>query len=336
MFAVLARRWRVLVPAVLAAVTLVVTLLPGGAALADPDEGGTPSVRKKLETAARNYNNAKSKLTATTKRRKQLAKDLAEGKRQIATLSDEVGQVAAVKYRGGGTSLVTLALQGRSATEFLAMSDTLTYLGVRDGQKIRALRTARQRQAEQQLALDTAIAQQKKQLGTLKKRRDQAQEAVDAVSGGPGTGYGGGSASATPAPRNPDGSWPSESCSVDDPTTSGCITPRLLHAYQEARKAGYTRFTACYRPQEDGGEHPRGRACDFSVTPDGFGGVASGDAKNYGNNLAAWFIANSDRLAVLYVIWFRQIWLPGVGWQNYNGSGSPSAEHTNHVHLSVQ
>jgi hypothetical protein len=38
---------------------------------------------------------------------------------------------------------------------------------------------------------------------------------------------------------------------------------------------------------------------------------------------------------VLYVIWFREIWLPSSGWRSYSGSGSPSAEHTDHVHLSV-
>ena len=45
---------------------------------------------------------------------------------------------------------------------------------------------------------------------------------------------------------------------------------------------------------------------------------------------------NASRLGVLYVIWFRQIWMPGTGWRSYSGSGSPSAAHTNHVHLSVQ
>jgi hypothetical protein len=38
---------------------------------------------------------------------------------------------------------------------------------------------------------------------------------------------------------------------------------------------------------------------------------------------------------VLYVIWYRQIWLPGSGWRSYTGCCGPSAEHTNHVHLSV-
>ena len=44
---------------------------------------------------------------------------------------------------------------------------------------------------------------------------------------------------------------------------------------------------------------------------------------------------NADRLGVLYVIWYRQIWMPGTGWRAYSGSGGPQRDHTNHVHLSV-
>jgi hypothetical protein len=109
----------------------------------------------------------------------------------------------------------------------------------------------------------------------------------------------------------------------------------MLHAFLEARAAGFQRYTNCNHAASFG-EHGKGRACDFAVSPKGFAGVAAGDERVYGNRLAAFFIKNSDRLGVLYVIWFRRIWMPGVGWTSYSGRGSPSAEHTNHVHLSVQ
>src|SRR5262249_39273698 len=77
--------------------------------------------------------------------------------------------------------------------------------------------------------------------------------------------------------------------------------------------AGFTRYTACWRPGS-WGEHPLGRACDFSAHSTGFlDQAATGDDKAYGDRLAAWFLANSNRLAVLYVIWYRQIWLPATG-----------------------
>jgi hypothetical protein len=105
---------------------------------------------------------------------------------------------------------------------------------------------------------------------------------------------------------------------------------------RQTQAAGFTRYVACYR-QATWGEHPLGRACDFAAAPKGFGGIATGGDRAYGNNLANYFIANSRPLSVLYVIWFKQIWLPSSGWRAYTkGQGDPASDHTNHVHLSVR
>jgi hypothetical protein len=141
--------------------------------------------------------------------------------------------------------------------------------------------------------------------------------------------------SAEPARRNPDGSWPQESCSIrPDPTTgTGCMTPRLLHLVQQASAASFPK-PGCYRI-DDHGEHPLGRACDWMMTS---GGEASGAQKARGDAMAAWAVANADRLGIMYVIWFRMIWTPAAGWHGYDnpwGGDDPSGWHTNHVHISV-
>jgi hypothetical protein len=143
------------------------------------------------------------------------------------------------------------------------------------------------------------------------------------------------SGTADPAPRNPDGTWPTEACSVrPDPTTDGgCLTPRTDHLVRSARAAGYPK-PGCWRV-DDHGEHPKGRACDFMFTA---GGEATGDRKAHGDSMAGWAVANADRLGVMYVIWFRRIWTPGRGWHAYNnpfGGDDPSGWHTNHVHISM-
>jgi hypothetical protein len=141
--------------------------------------------------------------------------------------------------------------------------------------------------------------------------------------------------SAEPAPRNPDGSWPEETCSIHpDPTTgTGCITPRTVHLVQQATAAGWPK-PGCYRV-DDHGEHPKGRACDFMMTS---GGEATGAQKARGDAMAAWAVANAEHLGIMYVIWFRMIWTPEQGWHAYNnpyGGNDPSGWHTNHVHISV-
>jgi hypothetical protein len=137
------------------------------------------------------------------------------------------------------------------------------------------------------------------------------------------------------APRNPDGTWPAEGCTIrPDPTTGqGCLTPRTKHVVDQAAVAGYTK-PGCYRPSGPG-EHPKGRACDWMMTS---GGEASGAQRARGDAMATWAVANADRLGIMYVIWFRQIWTRAKGWHPYDnpwGGNDPSGWHTNHVHISV-
>jgi hypothetical protein len=186
-------------------------------------------------------------------------------------------------------------------------------------------------------AIDLEVKEQQKQVTVLARKKNQAEAALASVGGGAVAGgfLSANSPLAKAAPRNADGSWPKESCTVDDPTTSGCITPRLLNAYRQARAAGFTHYTSCFS-QRSSGEHPLGRACDFSANATTFkNSAASGSDKAYGDRLAASFVKDADRLGVMYVIWFRQIWLPNTGWRSYSGSGSVAARHENHVHLSV-
>jgi hypothetical protein len=110
----------------------------------------------------------------------------------------------------------------------------------------------------------------------------------------------------------------------------------MLNAYNSARAAGFTHYTKCWRVASFG-EHQKGRACDFSANATTFVDArATGADKAYGDRLAAFFIANSTALGVLYVIWYKQIWQPGLGWKSFTGDGTPAGDHYNHVHLSVQ
>ncbi|WP_026211984.1 coiled-coil domain-containing protein [Longispora albida] len=306
---------------------------------AEPGEGGTKGLREALETASKGYQDAKVKLDAAKKRQGELAVEITASKTRVDQLSQQVGLLAATQYKGGGNGSLKALLSSDSMSAYLQGAATMRYMSERDAKQVTDLKGAQLKLDQQRKELDLAIAEQETQLKELAKRRADALKALEAAGGGQQASGPSGPLpnSANPAPRNPDGSWPSESCSVKDPTTSGCLTPRTLHAFNQTKSAGFTRFVACYRSGEDGGEHPRGRACDWAAAVGGFENVdASGGDRTYGNNLAAWYVANADKLAVLYVIWYRQIWMPGTGWRSYSGGGGPAAAHTNHVHLSVR
>jgi hypothetical protein len=340
------RRPTALVAALLAA-ALFVVVSPAPAVPAAPgsgtdDEGGTAALRKKLDEAARAYSQAKAKLDSSKKRQAEYAGQLKVAEQRLAELNAHVQELAATAYRNGRLSAFMTLLNSASPEEFLSRAEMVEMLAMRDDQQLREYAQAQADATEQKARIDNEVRIQIKQLADMEKRKKQAEQALIAAGGGRSTTSlaSFNSPSAKPAPRNSDGSWPSESCSVDDPTTSGCITPRTAHALQEARSDGFTRYTSCYR-SGGGGEHPKGRACDFSVFDGGFvAAKAQGDNKIYGNNLAYFFVKNATVLGVMYVVWYCDIWTPTVGWHTYSSAGSvcgddPAGDHVNHVHVSI-
>jgi peptidoglycan DL-endopeptidase CwlO len=324
-----------------AAATVVVALLGWApavaAAPANPDGTGGGTLQAQLDTAARGYNDAQGRLDAARQRETELTAQSAATQAQLADLVRQVGAVAATAYKGGRITGLTVLLDSGSPDDLLYRAETLDAQLRHDDRVLAQLHAVQERYDRQRAELAQQINTQQVQLAELVKRKNDAERALAAAaSGGSASGVAPGRASATPAPRAADGSWPKESCSVPDPTTSGCLTPRTLHALQEVQKAGFTHYVACFRPGTFG-EHPLGRACDFAAHPTGFlDATATGADKAYGDQLAGWLLANADRLAVLYVIWYRQIWMPGLGWRAYHGDGTAAGDHMNHVHLSVQ
>ena len=75
-------------------------------------------------------------------------------------------------------------------------------------------------------------------------------------------------------------------------------------------------------------EHPLGRGLDFMTGGD----RAKGDA------IAAWAVAHSAQLDILYVIWDQHIWSSdraAQGWRLMPDRGSVTANHGDHPHISV-
>jgi hypothetical protein len=317
-------------------VTIVALLGSALPAFADPDGGGqTQALSDQLEAAAKSYYDIKAKLTASQAKQAQYKKQLADAELSLTRLQAVVGDIAAARYEGGDLGVLdTFMIGSDSPSDLLQAGAVAQYLIWRDDNQLHQLTQAQQQADSAQKALTAEIANENKQYAALDAAKRKAEKALASVGGLVSAGYTGTVTDAQPAPRNADGSFSPEGCTLKDPTTTGCVTPRMFHALTEARLAGFTHYVACYR-EATFGEHPLGRACDFAAAPNGFGGIAEGSDRTYGNNLAAWFIHNSDALGVLYVIWFRQIWMPGIGWRSYDGCCDPASTHQNHVHLSV-
>ncbi|MEU4423676.1 hypothetical protein AB0F81_23860 [Actinoplanes sp. NPDC024001] len=309
----------------------------------DDGEGGSKSLVTQLEEASRGFVEAKAKLKKSKQQQADLAAELKRLDAALGPQQAALDELAKQAYTTGRVGPMSALITANTTDTFLDRAETLATVAAQQNEAIADLKATRDAQQKAKIAIDAAIRDEQKQVNVMAKRKAQAETALkeanqgedadqpgDNDSGGSSGGgsSGGGSASADPAPGG-------SGCTEDDPTTGGCLSPRMLHAYQEAREDGFTRFTRCFREQNSG-EHPKGRACDFSSEKNTFGGDATGGDKTYGDNLAKYFINNADELQVLYVIWYRRIWLPSSGWKSYSGAGGdPSSDHTNHVHLSV-
>ncbi|GAA4901025.1 hypothetical protein GCM10025789_19560 [Tessaracoccus lubricantis] len=82
-----------------------------------------------------------------------------------------------------------------------------------------------------------------------------------------------------------------------------------------------------YRPGDNDSYHGSGQAIDVMV---------SGE---YGWEVARWARANASALGIIEVIYEQQIWTTqraGDGWRGMSDRGSVSANHYDHVHISVR
>jgi peptidoglycan DL-endopeptidase CwlO len=323
------------------------------------DEGGTVDMRQQLNETQVAWLDAKVALDASVAHQQELIVILEGVKAKLEVQTQELGKVARAAYVSSGQSGVAAIMSAGSAKEFLDGVGLIDALATREANVITMLLETQREANATQAGIDQEIARQAELAQLMFDRNQQAELALCRAAAGTCNTNELGELSerssyvAAAAPRNADGSWPAEYIPHDrsgypavqektvtgNPFATGYITPRTALAVTEAKNATFTLFVACYGAREDGGQHPRGRACDFAVDPNcTYCGAATGENRRYGDDLANFFVYNADRLGVLYVIWYQRIWLASTGrWKAYSGGrGDPSSNHTNHVHVSMR
>nr|WP_246086986.1 peptidoglycan DD-metalloendopeptidase family protein [Nocardioides humi] len=131
---------------------------------------------------------------------------------------------------------------------------------------------------------------------------------------------------------------------VDDPTSTGQITARLLNLYIQASAAFPDTGWACWseRPGTTS-EHPLGRACDITFG-NAIGHYPTPAQLEAGWALTDWMKNNAEALGVEYLIWQGKVWSvarSGEGWRPYNGGGAHDPDnvtggHYDHLHVTVR
>jgi hypothetical protein len=225
--------------------------------------------------------------------------------RRLLPVQREVARLAAASYMGVMQSPMGVVLGGGDTQRILQEVATLQYLTRQQGTRQQALLGMLAAAQQVRQAARARIANLARLLAKLAGQRRR----VDALL-------------AKFLPQSP--------------VIGDNITPRM-RAVKDAIDHRFGPFVdiGCYRPGNDG-EHPLGRACDFMLSTGG--GMPTPANVQRGYAIAAWAQANAARLGIMYIIYRQRIWdirIASAGWQLMADRGSITANHFDHVHISV-
>jgi hypothetical protein len=244
-------------------------------------------------------------LTQTESAAKATLASALQLRRQVSDARQQVARIAVASYMDTGQDPALVMLAGGDAQRMLQKASILQYLGqqrIAKEQTLSRLMVAAQR-AEQ--AAQAKIAGLRRLLATLTSQRQKI--------------------AALMAKFRP-----------QSPVIGDNITPRMRQVKDEIdRRFGPFIAIGCYRPGTDG-EHPLGRACDFMLSSGGVMPVAANVQLGY--QVATWAQANASRLGIMYIIYRQRIWdirIPSAGWVLMPDRGGITANHFDHVHISV-
>lgn len=144
-------------------------------------------------------------------------------------------------------------------------------------------------------------------------------------------------------------------CPIDnEPFATGAITPLTCAAHRTIVanfRDHLVHSGNCKRDVDDGGEHFKGRACDYMTSP--IGVHSTGNDEQVGIQITEFVMNNHAQLGVKYIIWYQSIWHPdrsscdgpptysanvpnlshGI-WCGMGDRGSVTENHYDHVHVS--
>jgi len=225
-------------------------------------------------------------------------------RRALARAEIDVVRFAQTTYMGGALDDGSLLSFQGDPGQALSQAATMSHLASRRASQLNRVRDLVKRAKTAEKSADVKIVKLKKDIADLKRQRVRIERLLAKYGFQTPTGNGG--------------------------LTPRTVTMRNLVLQNFPMPYGY----GCLRPG-DPGEHGSGRACDFMLSSGG--SVPTADAMERGNRLAQWAIDNGNRLGVMYIIWQQRYYdvRTGAGWKMMSNRGGNTANHIDHVHISM-
>lgn len=290
---------------------------------ADPSAKELARLEKESKSLAKQYRGQIASLDDARTAARRAAKRSTALNRQLGAAMVKVRRLAVMSYTDDGPMSGTLGGDNPLAMMFSGNVDSqltdlavLEHLARGNGQRVHELSGMAERAKAAKHTADSKIGDAKKLVNRLKKRRGKVRALLAKY------------APQSPTSR-PDGAPQGKSPIVGDNVTPRMRTVRTIID----QKFGPFPTIGCFRAGDQ--DHGTGTACDFMENTNGQ--MPSAAAQNHGNKVAQYAIDHASSLGVKYIIWRQRIWdiRAGGGWEPMEDRGSITANHFDHVHISV-
>jgi hypothetical protein len=287
-----------------AAVILAALLAAPFSQAATADPGSPANLRRLTKQAAELSKLYRGQIESLEDTRLQAKKAMENSERlrsQLATARADVGDIARTSYMTGPFGSVQL-FGISDPTSVLAEATRLQYIANERTDRIKRIQTLVKRADDAKKASADKIKELERKIKEMRDKRDDVQKLLRK--------YG-----------------------FQTPTGGAGLTARMVTVKMAAQQNfPFPYGIGCLRPG-DPGEHGKGRACDFMISR----GMASGTEAAQGDALAEYLIKNGARLGVMYIIWKQRYYdvRTGGGWDPMSDRGGVTANHWDHVHVSV-
>ncbi len=291
------RRWVGL--AVVATALLGVPAAPG--AEAEPDrQAKMRLLTKQAADLSKAYRGEIVSLEDTKSAAEKASARVRKLKRDLNSAEQQVVHFAQTTYMGGGVDDTRLFTMEAS----LGTISTLVYLSSEKTERLTSIKWLIAQQKKAAKDADAKIVKLQKDIKELQAKRREVEARL--------AKYG-----------------------FQAPDAGTGLTPRMITVRNAVLQNFPMPFSyGCLRPG-DPGEHGKGRACDFMMSSGGR--LPDAVAKERGDALAQWCIDHASQYGIMYIIWQQRFYdmRTGTGWRMMADRGSTTANHYDHVHVSV-
>ncbi|WP_067467535.1 hypothetical protein [Actinomadura macra] len=280
-------------------------------------------LQKRAEALSKEYRGELISLEQAKKAAQRAGADAERANREYDDARAYIARLASTTYMTGRLDMTAIVTEGEPSGA-IRDATMIEHLSRNSGRRVQGLRTLNDQATQSRRTAETKLEEVRREIEDLEGQRARVRKLLAKYKP---------EETKTRAPSG--GGRPDGVNGTKSPIVGNSMTARMRTALLAIDgRFGPFPTIGCARPG-DPQDHGSGRACDFMESTGGKSPSAS--ARAHGDQVAQYVISNASRLGIKYVIWRRRIYdMRGSGgWRQMEDRGSITANHYDHVHVSV-